>query len=361
MTRLRDFGVKPGFLPTGTHNAITDVPGVRVGHTTLISGEGKLIPGEGPVRTGCTAILPHGGNLFREKVAAAVRVINGFGKSAGLNQIVERGTLETPILLTNTLNVGLVADGLTAYMLRENPDIGVTTGTVNPVVGECHDGFLNDVQGRHVRQQHVWQAIESASDGPVQEGNVGAGTGMACFQFKGGIGTASRRVLDGRFTLGALVQSNYGKRREMLVMGAPIGEHFLESYMPEPGPGSIIMVLATDAPLTSRQLKRLAMRAAFGLARTGSTCEDYSGDFVIAFSTTNRWEHSPAADVKQVARLTEKSESINEFFTAAVESVEEAIMNSMIAAQTMIGRDGNTLHAVPHDKLADLLTYYRRR
>lgn len=365
MTRLRDLGAAPGDLPTGAFNAITDVPGVRVGHVTLVSGEGPLRPGEGPVRTGVTAILPHGGNLYRLKVPAGVRTINGFGKATGFEQIRERGVIETPIILTNTLNVGRAADALVAYMLRQNPDIGITAGTVCPVVGECNDGFLNDIQGRHVTEAHVWEAIESASDGPVAEGNVGAGMGTQCFQFKGGIGTASRRVLDGRFTVGALVQSNFGLRGDLLVLGAPIGKHFLDRCLPEPGPGSIMMVLATDAPFDARQLGRLAMRAAFGLGRVGSIGQDGSGDFVIAFSTANPWPHyvleqQPPDEVQAVTRWAESGPAMDECFKAAVESVEEAILNSMVAAQTLTGRDGNTLHALPLDQLADLLRHYRR-
>ncbi|MDX1990890.1 MAG: P1 family peptidase [bacterium] len=382
MTRLRDLGVTPGFLPTGPLNAITDVPGVKVGHTTLIQGEGRLIEGEGPVRTGCTAILPHGGNLFREKVAAAVYTINGFGKAAGFEQIRERGLIETPILLTNTLNVGKVADALVAYMLAHNPEIGLTTGTVNPVVGECNDSLLSDLRGRHVSQPHVWAAIESAQGGAVVEGNVGAGTGTACYQFKGGIGTSSRRV--GEFTVGALVQSNFGARRELRVLGAPIGMHFLGDYLPQTGPGSIMMVLATDAPMTALQLRRLAARAAFGLARTGTVCHDGSGDFVIAFSTANPWLHWPPAITSSTTRLHEEAavagavagavtsefpaapapfteKIIDQFFTAAVESIEEAVLNSLVAAETMTGRDGNTLHAIPLDRLAELLRHYHVR
>ncbi len=218
--RVRDLGIDPGWsLPAGPLNALTDVPGVRVGHTTRIEGD--------DIRTGVTAILPHGDSLFEHKVAAGVTTINGFGKANGLEQIRERGVIETPIVLTNTLNVGRAADALTAYMLRDHPAIGVTTGTVSPVVGECNDGFLNDIRARVIGQNDVWAAIESASDGPVAEGNVGAGTGTACFQFKGGIGTASRRVLDGRFTVGALAQTNYGDRAEMRFFGAPIGRHLL--------------------------------------------------------------------------------------------------------------------------------------
>ncbi|MFN8564059.1 MAG: P1 family peptidase, partial [Anaerolineae bacterium] len=215
--RLRDYGIQPGRLPPGALNAITDVPGVRVGHVTLISGEGRLREGVGPIRTGVTAVVPHAGNLFREKVAAGVHTVNGFGKATGFEQIRELGVIETPILLTNTLNVPRAADGLIAYVLRQNANIGVTTGTVNPVVGECNDGFLNDLRGRYVQQEHVWQAIDTAAGGAVAAGNVGAGTGTAGVPFKGGIGTASRLVLDGRFTVGALVQTNYGERAEMMM------------------------------------------------------------------------------------------------------------------------------------------------
>jgi D-aminopeptidase len=353
--RLRDFGLNPGRLPAGVLNAITDVPGVKVGHVTLISGEGALKQGEGPIRTGVTAILPHGGSLFHEKVSAGVFTINGFGKATGFEQIRTRGVIETPILLSNTLNVGRAADGLIGYMLRENPDIGLTAGTVNPVVGECNDGFLSDLRGRHVHEAHVWAAIDGAAGGAVAEGSVGAGTGTACYQFKGGIGTASRAVLDGRYTVGALVQTNHGSREELMLLGVPLGQHLLEEYLPQPGPGSIMMVLATDAPLDSRQLTRLATRATFGLARTGTTSHDGSGDFVIAFSTANRWQHQPESVIEPVMRMTEGEKVMNEFFLAVVESIEEAILNALVAAETMTGRDGNTLYALPHDTLAHWL------
>lgn len=349
-----------GRLPTGALNAITDVPGVRVGHTTVIEGEGKLIIGQGPCRTGCTAILPHSGNLFREKVSSGVVTINGFGKVTGFEQIRERGVIETPILLTNTLNVGRVWDAVIGYMLARNPDITIETGTVSPVVGECNDGYLSDIRGRHVKEQHVLAAIESATDGAVVEGSVGAGTGTACYGFKGGIGTASRMVLDGRYTVGALVQSNMGKRPDLLMLGAPIGRHFLNEYRAKAGPGSIMMVIATDAPLDSRQLRRLAMRAVFGMARTGTFGQDGSGDFTIAFSTANRWQHYPAEPVDSVERLTESDRAIDEFFLAVTEAVEEAILNSLVAAETITGRDGNKLYAIPHDRLAELFDHYHR-
>lgn len=357
--RLRDFGVVPGRLPAGPLNAITDVPGLRVGHVTRIEGDGPLVEGVGPIRTGVTAILPHGGSLFREKVAAGVFSLNGFGKAAGFEQIRERGSLETPIILTNTLNVGRASDALVAWMLREHPEIGLTTGTVNPVVAECNDGFLSDLRGRHIGQEQVWAAIDGAAEGPVAEGCVGAGTGTACYQFKGGIGTSSRLVLDGRFTVGALVQTNMGRRPELRVLGAPIGAHLLEQYLPEPGAGSIIMVLATDAPLSAVQLRRLATRGALGLARTGAISSDQSGDFVIAFSTSNRHPHTPDTVTGLAERLNDDSAALDAFFLAAVESVEEAILNALVAATTMTGRDGHILHALPHDALAEWLRYYR--
>jgi len=350
--RLRDLGITPGRLLPGPHNAITDVAGVRVGHTTLNSGAA--------IRTGVTAIVPHEGDVFREKAAAGVHTINGFGKATGFEQIRMRGTIETPILLTNTLNVGSVSDALIGYMLREHGDIGLTTGTVNPVVGECNDGFVNDIRGRHVHEPHVWQAIESAAGGHVDEGCVGAGTGTACFQFKGGIGTASRRTADERFTVGALVQTNYGARAEMMFYGIPLGQHLLNEALPQPGPGSIMIVVATDAPLDARQLTRVAMRAPLALGRTGTISQDGSGDFAIAFSTANRWLHTPSDAVEPVTRFSEQSAAMNALFLATVEAIEEAIWNSVIAADTMRGRDGNTLFALPHATLLHWARHYRR-
>jgi len=349
-------------LPPGALNAITDVAGVRVGHTTVWFGDGALHPGQGPARTGVTVILPHADNLFREKVAAAVHTINGYGKACGFEQVRELGEIETPIALTNTLNVWRVADALVDHALRTNPEIGITTGTVNPVVGECNDGYLNDIQGRHVTAAHVQQALATAAAGPVTEGAVGAGTGTTCYGWKGGIGTASRSTpaASGGFTLGALVQTNYGRREELLFLGAPIGEHLVGADMPKTGGGSIMMVLATDAPFDSRQLTRLAVRAGFGLARTGSVAHHDSGDFVIAFSTTNRRMHYPESAVETGVYINEGGGNIEPFFLAVVESIEEAILNALVAADTMTGRDGNTLYALPHDRLVELLRKYGR-
>jgi D-aminopeptidase len=361
--RVRDTGIIVGELPTGEHNAITDVAGVCVGHTMLVEGEGVLRPGHGPVRTGVTVVLPaqRGENLFRHKVHAAVHTINGFGKPFGFEQVRELGLVESPIALTNTLNVGLVADALVQYAIRQNPDIGVNTGTVNVVVGETNDGYLNDLQGRHVRAEHVWAAIEAASSGPVEEGNVGAGTGTSCFGWKGGIGTASR-VLPaeaGGFTLGALVQSNFGRPRDLTICGVPVGQHIrpLRSERPQGSQGSIMIVLATDAPLSSRQLRRLCVRAAAGLARVGGHYEHGSGDFVIAFSTAQRVEHEPlsASPTTTQIALADESKVMSWLFLAVVESVQEAILNSLFCAETMVGRDDHTVYGLPVEQVAELV------
>lgn len=370
MGRLRELGVAPGRLPAGPLNAISDVPGVRVGHVTLQAGEGPLRPGEGPIRTGVTAVLPHGGDLFREPVAAAVHTINGFGKVVGFEQVRELGSIEAPILLTNTMNVGLVADALGTYMMRDHPELGLTGGALNRVVGETNDGFLNDLRGRHVREEHVWRAIETADEGPVAEGNVGAGTGTIGFGFKAGIGTASRRVFAGQVTVGALVQTNCGSRPLLRVLGAPIGERFADRLLPlrgtaqGPGDGSIMIVVATDASASSRLLERMAKRATFGLARTGGIGEHGSGDFVVAFSTTNRAPQlveraAGAGRVREVPRIVEDGRTATELFLGVVEAVEEAILNSLVAAETLVGRDGNTAYALPRDELAELLRFYR--
>ncbi len=358
--RLRDMGLAVGSLPTASLNAITDVAGVRVGHTTLIAGEGPLRPGHGPVRTGVTVVLPHGGNLFRHKVRAAVHTINGFGKARGLEEVRELGLIEAPIALTNTLNVGLVADALVQYAIRQNPDIGITTTTANVVVGETSDAYLNDLQGRHVRVEHVWAAIEVAQTGPVAEGVVGAGTGTTCFDWKGGIGTASRVTPPetGGYVVGALVQSNFGLAENLLVCGVPVGRHIRPPVEPPAEPedsGSIMVVLATDAPLTARQLGRLCVRAAAGLARTGSVYGPTSGDFVIAFSTAQTVEHEPAALTALQEVLVDERRAMGGLFPAVVESVEEAILNSLFRADTLVGRDGHVAHGLPVERVASLV------
>lgn len=356
--RARDLDwITPPLLKSGAHNAITDVPGVLVGHTTLIRGEpGPLEVGVGPVRTGVTAIRPHAGNLYTDKVASAVHVLNGFGKSTGLDQIRETGLLETPILLTNTLNVWRVADYLLDWMLVTNPSVGIKTrGTLNPVVGECHDGWLNDIQGRHVSQEDVWAALDSAGVGPVAEGNVGGGTATRTYEFKAGIGTASRVIPDrsGGFSVGALVQANFGRRQQLVIRGLPVGM-WLRNWPegdgppdpPEPESGSCMIILATDAPLSSRQLRRLARRAPLALARSGSVSGPGSGDYVIAFSTTNRRSQREIRPTRTVERLVDEW-VIGHLAQAVVEATEEAVLNSLAAADTMAGRDGNVAHAIP--------------
>ncbi len=366
--RLRDAGLAVGELPTGPLNAITDVPGVRVGHTTLIRGGGALRPGDGPVRTGVTVILPHEDDPFRHKVRAAVHTINGFGKAHGFEQVRELGVLESPVALTNTLNVGLVADALVQYAVRQNPGIGVNTSTANVVVGETNDGYLNDLQGRHVHAEHVWAAIEGASPGSVAEGVVGAGTGTTCFGWKGGIGTASRQVPEaaGGYLVGALVQSNFGRARDLIVCGFPAGRYLRPPLAPNadaagipPEPevdgGSVMIVLATTAPLTSRQLGRLCVRAAAGLARCGSVYGHGSGDFVIAFSTAHRLPHDPPFLSAPYTLLVDEGRAMDALFAAVAESVEESVLNSLFAAKTVIGRDGHVRHALPVDQVVALL------
>ena len=366
MRRIRDLGITIGEMPTGAWNAITDVEGVRVGHATLFSGEGVLRPGEGPVRTGVTVILPHSGNLYQEKVGAAVHTINGFGKVVGFEQVRELGVIEAPIALTNTLNVGLVLDALVQHAIRQNPSIGIRPehGSVNIVVGETNDSYLNDIQGRHVRLEHVWGAIETTSSGPVLEGAVGAGTGTVCFGWKGGIGSASRlSPADlGGFTLGALVQSNFGSPRDLIVAGFPVGLHLVPPKPLSPlAPGSITILLATDAPLSSHQLQRLCVRASASLARTGAMLGHGSGDFVIAFSTAQLISHQSPETTMPLVGLANEAAIMNSLFRAVIESVEEAVLNSLAAAQTMTGRDGHIAHALPLDQVVELLWAHQRR
>ncbi|MEA4952231.1 MAG: P1 family peptidase [Aminobacteriaceae bacterium] len=334
--RITDYGIKPGILPRGPRNAITDVEGVRVGHCTLA---------DGPVQTGVTAVLPHGGNLFREKLLAACHVINGFGKSAGLVQVEEMGTLETPVILTNTFAVGAASEALVRYMLADNPDIGRETGTVNPVVCECNDGFLNDIRGFAVREEHVLRALASASE-DFEEGAVGAGRGMSCHQLKGGIGTASR-ILEAEgasFTLGVLVLSNYGQLEDLRVDGRHIGPAIGKIHPPQDEQGSIIAVIATDIPLTERQLRRVARRATVGITRTGAFIGSGSGEIALAFTTANRFRHHETAPLVTLSMLNENH--INLAFRAAAEATEEAVLNSMAGAEPVSGRDGHIRHSL---------------
>lgn len=335
---LRDYNVKIGKLPTGSKNLITDVEGVKVGHVTLTTGDAK---------TGVTAILPHTGNLFKEKVRASSYVINGFGKSMGIIQIEELGTIETPIILTNTLSIGVASDGLIEYMLKENEDIGRTTGTVNPVVGECNDAYLNDIRGGHVKKEHIFEAIHHAKEF-FQQGAVGAGTGMSCYQLKGGIGSSSRviKLDEKQFTIGALVLSNFGRKEDLLINGVAAGEiiNAIDPEEPVRDKGSIIMVLATDIPLSERQLKRMSKRASVGLSRTGSYIGNGSGDIVISFTTANQVNHYEAKDIVKMQTVNELK--MDDVFRGVVEAVEEAILNSMICAETTIGRNGHRRYSL---------------
>jgi len=345
----REIGLSLGNLSPGPRNLITDVPGVTVGHTTLNNGN---------VCTGVTAILPHAGNTFKEKLPAAAHVINGFGKSMGLIQIDELGTLETPIILTNTLSIGTAANALVSYMLEKNPEIGTTTGTVNPVVGECNDGFLNDIRGMHVRRKHVRQAIENAKD-TFAQGNVGAGTGMCAYELKGGIGSASRVISVGEtaYTLGILVLTNMGKMRDLRVSGKPIGPAIVRRVAGQKYPvpdGSVIVILATDLPLCERQLRRVARRAIVGLSHTGSQIDSGSGEIVIAFSTANRIPHENKNPVIPFDRLHE--ERLNQVFRAVSQCTEEAVLNSMLLATETMGIRGHVVYSLT-DYLDELLLH----
>ncbi|WP_378944041.1 P1 family peptidase [Mesorhizobium sp. ANAO-SY3R2] len=325
----RDMGILCGTLEPGPRNAITDVPGVLVGHHTIRTGD---------LNTGVTAILPHGGNLYRRKVLAASDVINGFGKSTGLVQIDELGALETPILLTNTFGVGACANALIRAAIAENPDIGRETATVNPVVCECNDGALSDIQALAVGEDHARAALAAAAGSDVAEGNVGAGTGMSCFGFKGGIGTASRRLMLGGNThhLGVLVLSNFGRAGDLVL---PDGRRPDPRSLPEAEKGSVIVVLATDIPMEHRQLRRITRRCGAGLARLGAYWGHGSGDIAIGFSTAVTFDHDERADFVAMTALNENR--IDRLFRAATEATQEAVLNSMCAAEAMHGRAGH--------------------
>jgi len=357
--RARELGIIIGNYPTGKYNAITDVAGVKVGHVTLISGSGKLVPGKGPVRTGVTAILPHGGNIWQEKVPAGGYILNGCGEMTGFIWMEESGYIETPILLTNTLNVGTVMDGVIDYMIKTVPEVGISDDTVNPIVAECDDSTLNDIQGRHVTQEMVLKAIESASDGPVEEGCVGGGTGMICYEFKGGIGTSSRVLpeKEGSYTAGVLVMANQGRRRDLIIKGLPVGKEITDLLSASrKGYGSIIIVVATDAPLTSRQLNRISKRASLGLARTGTTANNGSGEIILSFSTAYKIPHYPEEFTCDVKILSDTH--INPLFEAVEEATEEAVINALCAATTMKGRDDNIVYTLPLDRVKMIMKKY---
>ncbi len=351
--RIRDYGIEIGILTPGQYNAITDVAGVQVGHQTLLQGDS--------IRTGVTAILPHPGNIFQEKVAAAIFLGNGFGKLTGYPQVRELGNMETPVILTNTLNVPVAADALIDYTLsfKENKEVR----SVNPVVGETNDGTLNHIQQRAVTKADVRKAMERATSGPVQEGNVGAGTGTVCFGFKGGIGTSSRVVPAslGGYTVGVLVQTNFGG--VLQIKGVPVGValdqySFKNDLKEKKEDGSCMIVVATDAPLTSRNLERLASRALLGLGRTGGIAANGSGDFVIAFSTAREVRVPYHSEQALITYQELRNDAISILFEAVIEATEEAILNALFAAETMTGYRGVTIEALPREKTLEILKQY---
>jgi len=347
--RMREFGIETGIIEPGQWNVITDVAGVRVGQVTLIEGE--------DIRTGVTAILPHAGNIYQEKVPAAVYVANGYGKLTGYTQVEELGTIETPIILTNTLTVPTAANALISYTLSLPGNERV--GSVNAVVGETNDGWLNDIRGRHVKEEHVIEAIKKAQSGPVEEGCVGAGTGTTCYGFKGGIGTASRKLpeLRGGYTVGVLVQTNHGGVLQIngFPVGIRLGNYYMSRDLDDSPEGSCMIVVATDAPLDSRNLKRLAKRALLGIARTGGFYSSGSGDYAIAFSTAEglRVPHRPSSPTMQIEIL--RNRNVSPLFLAAAEAAEEAILNSLFKARDMEGKDGSKVEALPLDKLKKIM------
>jgi D-aminopeptidase len=373
--RARDLGISIGLLSPGPANAITDVAGVRVGHHTLVEGvAGPLVVGRGPIRTGVTVVVAHEGDPFAEPVYAGCHRLNGNGELTGLEWIREAGLLSSPVAITNTHSVGIVRDAIVSAAVRSGAREDAAWSL--PVVGETWDGWLNDIDGQHVRQEHLDSALDSAMPGPVAEGNVGGGTGMICHRFKGGIGTASRRLPadDGGFTVGALVQANYGRRERLAVDGVPVGREIGLDVVPfDPGPsrhaadagsGSIIVVLATDAPLLPHQCTRLAQRAGLGVARTGGAGEHSSGDLFIAFATGNRGlsaadERDGRPRIRDLRVLDDTW--ISPLFWAAIEATEEAIVNALVAAETMSGAEGRTVRALPHELLVESWQRHRGR
>ncbi len=364
--RARDLGLTIGSYPTGPLNAITDVDGVRVGHATIVRGAGALRVGEGPVRTGVTAVLARP-DIWYTAVYAATHTLNGDGEMTGVHWIRDLETLAHPILITSTTSVGAVHDAALAYITARHPrrDWGFL-----PVVAETWDGTLNDIAGRHVRQADVFAALDDARGGPVAEGNVGGGTAMVCFRFKCGIGTSSRRLAaaDGGYTIGVLVQANFGGRDQLRVDGVPVGREIADALpvvAAAPGPaaderheGSVIVVVATDAPLSSRQLERVARRATLGLARIGSTSGNTSGDIVLAFSTGNALPMNDPRRVLDVKLLA--TDAVEPIFRATAEATEEAVLNALMKGETMTGVNGNTVYALPYDRLRQVMAKYGR-
>jgi len=356
--RARNLGVPFDGTP-GPLDAITDVKGVTVGHSTIVRGEGALEVGKGPVRTGVTAILPRGRESMNDPVFAGWFALNGAGEMTGTTWVEESGFLEGPVMITNTHSVGAVHEGTIAWRVKEGGADATGYWWSNPVVAETWDGELNDINGFHVKQANVFEALSGAKAGPVDEGNVGGGTGMICNGFKGGIGTASRTLPEaaGGYTVGALVQCNYGRKLDLTIAGVPVGREIAGAGARDDDAGSIIIVVATDAPLLPTQLKRLARRAALGLARVGSTAGNGSGDIFIAFSTANPGAARPTG----LVTLSDlPNDRMNPVFAATVQSVEEAIVNAMVAAETMKGANNFVVRALPHDELKRILKKYGR-
>ncbi len=362
--RASDLGLRFGRSPRGRWNAITDVPGVLVGHTTLVAGDGPLATGEGPVRTGVTIVRPHEGDLYEQPLHGGFHRLNGNGEFSGIQWLEETGLVTSAIGLTNTMSVGLVRDTLarmTAEQRRSRGDEWFL-----PLVSETWDGVLNDIVGQHVRAEHVRQAWDASGPGPVAEGGVGGGTGMIAYGFKGGIGTSSRIVdITGEpWTVGVLVQANHGRRERLTIAGTPVADTIELEDVPPPDPqrqgaGSVIVIVATDAPLLPHQCRRLAQRAGLGLARGGAVGEHSSGDLFLAFSTAGRGRIAPVTSAQPASRLTVDAltdEACGGLFDAVVDATEESVVNALFAADTMVGRDGLTAHAFPIDRLADLIT-----
>ena len=363
--RARDLGISLGRFKVGRWNAITDVAGVKVGHSTIIRGSGALKVGRGPVRTGVTAILPNPANVFEQRVVGGGFILNGAGEVSGMTQLMEWGLIETPIFLTNTLSVGAVSDAAVKWMVEKFPGIGGEHDVIIPLVGECDDSWLNDIAGRHVKEQHVVEAISTASDGPVAEGNVGGGTGMITCDFKAGMGTSSRKLPEsmGGFTVGVLVMSNFGVMRQLRVGGLPIGELLEERYgkLPrrEQTYGSIIAVIATDAPLISHQLNRLCKRAALGVGRVGSSAMHGSGEIMLAFSTANMVPRETRKMVYRMKILLDQR--LDPLYEAVIEATEEAILNALCAARDLDGVNGNVSRALPIAEVKELVGVWQRQ
>ena len=357
--RAREAGLRFGAGTAGPRNSISDVPGVRVGHCTISRGSGPLEVGKGPVRTGVTAILPHGGNLFRTPVKGAYFDLNGCGGLMGALQVREFGLIDTPIMLTNTMSMGAVADATVRHVLAQNPDAGLSEDAVIPIVSECDDGYLNDSRGLHVREEHVREALDRASQ-EVREGAVGAGTGMSCYDFKGGIGTASRLVEapGGTYAVGVLVLSNHGSREELTIEGVPVGA-MLDAPNPKRAEqGSIVIVVGTDAPVDARQLGRLAKRSWLGLGLTGSCSHNGSGDISVAFSTANAHDRTVRGSLFSDSLLSDRD--IDGLFRGTVDATSEAIVNSLFKADTTEGRDGHVVPGLPIDETLDILRRHGR-